>query len=38
MTDIKPFRMWVIVIRDDIRDIKDDDSWSEGYIKLRKVC
>ena len=38
MTDIKPFSILVILIRDDIRDIKDDDSCSEGYIKLRKVC
>ena len=38
MTDIKPFSILGKVIRDDIRDIKDDDSCSEGYIKLRKVC
>ena len=38
MTDIKLFNILGKVIRDDIRDIKDDDSWSEGYIKLRKVC
>ena len=37
MTDIKPSIMWGIVIKDDIRDIKDDDSCSIGYIKLRKV-